>query len=309
MIFRYPVNYIGITSLFGNRTYTSSNGVNITDFHAGIDLGWKEPYKDGIYSIEEGTIVHSGTDDIAGNFVVISHTDKSNTWISRYLHLNSLNTSKGSYVTKGTKIGVMGSTGDTSGCHLHIEIWKCPLGYIYSYEDQKKYAVDPTNYLFANFDQEISVKSNYSYLVKRLENLSYTENKISKGSVLKVKNTGSNLRTEPSTRLGNLSIMGTIPIGDYEALATTNEVIDDYIWCKINYGNHYWVALILGSTELKEVELDPEPELDPKPDPISEPDPEPISDFEDKYKLIFKCPKNGAYYIKLYLGDELYRKQ
>ncbi len=54
-----------------------------------------------------------------GNVVVIDH---GNGWQSLYAHLSGLNVSCGSYVTQGDVIATMGSTGNSSGPHLHYEV-------------------------------------------------------------------------------------------------------------------------------------------------------------------------------------------
>jgi uncharacterized protein YjdB len=75
-----------------------------------------------IVSAEAGTVVAVGYDSGWGNNVTIKH---DNGFYSFYAHMqnNSVTVSVGSNVVKGQKIGVMGSTGNSTGNHLHFEIW------------------------------------------------------------------------------------------------------------------------------------------------------------------------------------------
>lgn len=68
---------------------------------------------------DNGTIVEAGWKGGYGNAVVIDHGNGTRTL---YGHLSSINVKKGQVVEKGQKIGVMGSTGNSTGTHLHFEI-------------------------------------------------------------------------------------------------------------------------------------------------------------------------------------------
>ena len=54
-----------------------------------------------------------------GNYVKIDH---GNGYVTIYMHLTSADVSPGQYVSKGQKIGVMGSTGNSTGTHLHFQL-------------------------------------------------------------------------------------------------------------------------------------------------------------------------------------------
>lgn len=104
-----------ITSQFGNRIDPISGE---SQFHYGLDLasGLDSP----IYAVMGGIVIEAGYNNLAGNFVLIRHTDDDK--YSRYLHLNSSSVVVGSEVTRGQQIGGMGTTGYSTGVHLHIEI-------------------------------------------------------------------------------------------------------------------------------------------------------------------------------------------
>lgn len=87
--------------------------------HRGVDIvGTKV---DNIYAIQSGTVVVSGYSSSMGNHVDIDH---GNGYTSIYMHLRSRLVDKGDKVDKGQLIGMMGSTGKSTGKHLHLAIKK-----------------------------------------------------------------------------------------------------------------------------------------------------------------------------------------
>lgn len=100
--------------------------------HYGIDLDGETG--DPIYATDNGVIVYSGWNDWGyGNMIVIDH---GNGWQSLYAHLSQINVGCGAYVYQGAVIGYMGSTGKSTGSHLHFELMSDQHG-----------KVDPFNYL------------------------------------------------------------------------------------------------------------------------------------------------------------------
>lgn len=86
--------------------------------HWGIDVAGD--LNDPLYAVDTGVVVYAGRNDWGyGNVVAIDH---GNGFQSVYAHLESLNVSCHSYVTQGDVIGYMGSTGNSSGPHLHYEL-------------------------------------------------------------------------------------------------------------------------------------------------------------------------------------------
>ncbi|HWQ46055.1 MAG TPA: M23 family metallopeptidase [Longilinea sp.] len=85
--------------------------------HYGVDFGGQ--LGSSIYAMDNGVIVYAGWNDWGyGNVVVIDHGD----WQTLYAHLDSWNVSCGQSVYQGDVIGYMGSTGNSSGPHLHLEM-------------------------------------------------------------------------------------------------------------------------------------------------------------------------------------------
>jgi hypothetical protein len=86
--------------------------------HFGIDLDGETG--DPIYAADNGVVVYSGWNDWGyGNMIVLDH---GNGWQTLYAHLSQINVACGDWVYQGSVIGLMGSTGRSSGSHLHFEM-------------------------------------------------------------------------------------------------------------------------------------------------------------------------------------------
>ncbi|MDE5859456.1 MAG: peptidoglycan DD-metalloendopeptidase family protein [Oscillospiraceae bacterium] len=87
--------------------------------HKGIDIA--APYGTPIYAAESGTVIETGSgwNGGYGNCIKIEHADGK---ITLYGHQSSLAVEYGDYVVKGQLIGYVGSTGDSTGNHLHFEV-------------------------------------------------------------------------------------------------------------------------------------------------------------------------------------------
>ncbi len=111
-----PVKYGRVSSKFGYRTHpvTGEKGT----FHKGIDL--TAPKGTPVYAARSGVAnVYSST--TGGNTVSLNHQDGFKT---NYLHLNSYVVKKGEWVAAGQLIGYVGSTGRSTGPHLHYAVYK-----------------------------------------------------------------------------------------------------------------------------------------------------------------------------------------
>ena len=103
-----------ISSPFGKRQHPISGQ---GDFHNGIDIA--APLGTEIKAIESGVIEKCEYNQYSGNFVVIRHNDSTT---SSYAHMARADVSVGQEVSKGDIIGIVGSTGSSTGPHLHMEI-------------------------------------------------------------------------------------------------------------------------------------------------------------------------------------------
>lgn len=103
-----------ITSPFGKREPPLSDS---SDFHNGIDIAGEEG--DTVISISNGVVEKVGSDDKNGNYIVIKHNDK---YTSGYAHLSKICVIEGEVVDNNTKIGEIGSSGMSTGAHLHLTL-------------------------------------------------------------------------------------------------------------------------------------------------------------------------------------------
>ncbi|MDO4961062.1 MAG: peptidoglycan DD-metalloendopeptidase family protein [Eubacteriales bacterium] len=103
-----------ITSYFGDRESPTEGA---SSNHKGIDVG--APTGTGIVAAAGGTVVIATYSASAGNYVMISHGGGV---YSVYMHMSSIAVSKGQTVSRGSTIGAVGSTGYSTGPHLHFGI-------------------------------------------------------------------------------------------------------------------------------------------------------------------------------------------
>ncbi len=106
-----------LTSKFGNREDPFS-GVK-GQFHGGIDMAC--PKGTPIKAAMSGTVVFTGFSNTYGNYVIIKHVDGYQTL---YGHMSRITAKKDSFVSQGTVIGLVGSTGYSTGNHLHFTVYK-----------------------------------------------------------------------------------------------------------------------------------------------------------------------------------------
>lgn len=104
------------TSQFGMRTHPITNEQKL---HAGMDIAAPGIENTPVVSAKAGKVTYAGPLGTYGNLVVINHGDGVET---RYAHLAVINTANGSEVTAGQVIGLVGSTGGSTGAHLHLEV-------------------------------------------------------------------------------------------------------------------------------------------------------------------------------------------
>nr|WP_240795555.1 M23 family metallopeptidase [Aquibacillus halophilus] len=110
----WPANADRITSKFGNRfdPFTARSST-----HTGIDIAG--PYGTEIYATADGEVIFADRHGGYGNSIIIKHTSELET---RFAHLSEIIVETGQKVKKGETIGHMGSTGRSTGVHLHYEV-------------------------------------------------------------------------------------------------------------------------------------------------------------------------------------------
>ena len=115
--FLYPLPYrVAITDSYGYRTHPVTG--QKTTWHNGVDLA--AGAGTAIYATKSGTVTTALRSDIWGNYVVINHGDG---FSSLYAHMQGLIVKAGDYVKQGQTIGYVGSTGLSTGPHLHFTIY------------------------------------------------------------------------------------------------------------------------------------------------------------------------------------------
>lgn len=127
----YPLPYsVPVTSNYGWRMNPVTT---IWSFHSGIDLG--APFGTPVLAAKPGLVEFAGWGDGYGNLVEIDHGSTG----TRYAHLEAIYVYQGQKVAQGQQIGIVGSTGRSTGPHLHFEIM-LPTG-------EGWVALDPAPYL------------------------------------------------------------------------------------------------------------------------------------------------------------------
>lgn len=91
----------------------------VSSFHTGTDMAC--PTGTPIYAAMSGTIATAGVSRVYGNYVIIEH---GNGYQTLYAHMSKIIATKGQWVSQGTKIGLVGSTGYSTGPHLHFTVYK-----------------------------------------------------------------------------------------------------------------------------------------------------------------------------------------
>lgn len=113
--FTWPApSYTRISDEYGYRMHPI---LGVKQFHNGVDMA--APSGTPILAAYDGTVVQAAYSNTMGNYIMLDHGDGLYTI---YMHASALSVSKGESVTKGQKIGAVGSTGRSTGPHLHFSV-------------------------------------------------------------------------------------------------------------------------------------------------------------------------------------------
>lgn len=110
----WPCASTRVTSEFGKR---NSPTAGASTYHKGIDIGASTGT--AIYAAASGTVTEAGYSSSRGNYVVIYHSNGVST---AYMHCSALYVSSGDKVSQGQTIAAVGSTGISTGSHLHFSV-------------------------------------------------------------------------------------------------------------------------------------------------------------------------------------------
>ncbi len=116
ILYQFPLSEGILTSNYGPRKDPIHHG---DSWHKGVDLA--APLNSEVYAANSGTVTDSGYSDIYGNYILVKHTNGYQTF---YGHLNAILVTRFSKVHTGQVIGKVGSTGRSTGSHLHFEVRK-----------------------------------------------------------------------------------------------------------------------------------------------------------------------------------------
>jgi hypothetical protein len=126
--FQYPLRNFTLTSNFGVRRNPVTGTIKN---HDGLDLA--SPLGTEVFAAQSGIVTDIGNDSIYGNYIIIKHEGN---WASLYGHLSKIEVGLRSTIQAGAVIGRVGTTGQSTGPHLHFEL------------RQNGKAQDPGKYLF-----------------------------------------------------------------------------------------------------------------------------------------------------------------
>jgi len=99
--------------------WRSSPFTGSRSYHSGIDMAC--PTGTWIYAALDGRVTSTGYSNVYGNYVIVSHHSGYRTL---YAHMSAITAVKGQYVNASSKIGKVGSTGMSTGPHLHFTVYK-----------------------------------------------------------------------------------------------------------------------------------------------------------------------------------------
>lgn len=122
--FTWPVpGYYKITSYYGNRKDPFDKTSN--EFHKGLDISGSGIGGKPIVACASGKVTFAGFNEWGyGNYVVLNHGNnaKGQLLTTHYAHMRSVAVKSGQYVARGQIIGYVGTTGSSTGNHLHLEV-------------------------------------------------------------------------------------------------------------------------------------------------------------------------------------------
>ncbi|SDM44369.1 Septal ring factor EnvC, activator of murein hydrolases AmiA and AmiB [Psychrobacillus sp. OK028] len=124
------------TSGYGTRTHPIYGG---TKTHYGIDIA--NSTGTPVISAADGVVSYASPLSTYGNVIMVTHSIDGQTFTSLYAHLSSIKVGVGQVVSKGQIIGAIGTTGNSTGPHLHFEI------HVGNWEGMAKNSVNPMRYI------------------------------------------------------------------------------------------------------------------------------------------------------------------
>lgn len=198
---------IPLTGNFKVTCEYKRKGKWLAGWHTGIDLVGNEK----IYSSCDGEVVRTGYDKSYGNYIVVK--DNATGKYHWFCHLSHISTGAGKKVSRTTVIGIMGSTGNSTGKHLHFEIRNASNKYADTSNPAEYMGIPNSVGTYNSANYQISNNSNSNTV--KLETLA--------------RNT--NLRDKPTTQNSNATLyLANTTLYVLEKNVANN---DGYIWDKV----------------------------------------------------------------------------
>lgn len=210
----HTLENIFISSPYSNRI---SPITGEREFHEGVDYsanGKSIP----IYALDDGEVLYEGYDNSTGAIICYIRFPKLDDHVGLYYHLANTVINKGDKVTKDTKIGMMGSTGYSTGNHLHFDWFK--------YSDYNK----------GFYDREYEDFNEYIFPENRIKVTAPVERN---ENIPQIRVIVDNLRVRTGHSINNSSVLGFVQNkGIYNDLEVCKE--NDYTWHRI--ADNQWIA-------------------------------------------------------------------
>ena len=244
---RLPLKKLGITSTWEEHINRGSRGQ---------DYGWFDYEGEPIYATNDGIVMDIGKNSSAGNYIWIKHEFANNDMWSRYLHIKDggVKVKTGQKVTRGQEIANMGSTGYSTGTHLHFETWVVPKGWKFNFNDRARYSEPSTDNAFAFDDQYIGTSSNNKVITRVIGTSKQAKRDTTKNQIEVV---GEFLRARKGAGT-NQTILGYIDFGIYDYIETKTS--NNYTWYNLGF---CWIAGTKEDTKIYPKE-NPEDDKDKK---------------------------------------------
>ena len=163
---QFPIVHTRITAPYMSEWHLK-NGYGQ---HFGVDLAGEDAGRDRVDAIADGYVLFSKMDTDGANYIVLQHDNlvEDRRVISRYWHLHSRKVKPGEKVKQGQLIGIEGTTGNSTGNHLHFEVWIMPKSRNYDYREAKYWAIDPLTFVFMANDHTVDPNTDKNYHIMRL---------------------------------------------------------------------------------------------------------------------------------------------
>lgn len=178
-------------------------------WHTGIDMVCDN---DTIYGTCDGTVTKIGYDNSYGNYITVKAPDGKYHW---FCHLSKVTCSEGDKISRTTKIGVMGATGNVTGKHLHFEIRN----------SSNKYADNSNPADYMGIPNKVGSYNTSNY---QIGSTTTSSNTTSTTGELKTLNHNTNLRKAPGTDAEIINLY--IPNTTLYVLKPGAAVKDGYTW-------------------------------------------------------------------------------